>query len=112
MEDNSAGTTTIAPSVLNTITRLTTLGTPGVSRMSSYLMGGSRHAPRKEFDGVKVIVKDNKIFLDVYVVISSGQNVRLVAENIQNRVLRAISEMVGMEVADINVHVADVDVEA
>jgi len=35
-----------------------------------------------------------------------------VAETIQNKVTRAITEMVGMEVAKINVHITDVDIEA
>ena len=34
MEETTSGKTTIAPSVLNTIVRLTTLETPGVSRMA------------------------------------------------------------------------------
>jgi len=52
------------------------------------------------------------IFLDLYIIISSDHNARLIAESIQQRVRRAITEMVGMEVAKINVHVIDVDIEA
>ena len=62
--------------------------------------------------GVKVEVKDDLIFLDLYIIISSDHNARLIAESIQQRVRRAITEMVGMEVAKINVHVIDVDIEA
>ena len=100
--DKNLGKTTIAPSVLITIARLTTLSVPGVSRLSE-----SKSIP----DGVKIEIKDNLIDLDLFVIISSDQNARLVAEEIQKRVNRAITEMVGMEVAKIDVHITDVDVE-
>lgn len=111
MEDKPSGTTTIAPSVLNTIVRLTTLETPGVSRMASVVFPSSRSA-RTDNEGVKIMVKDSVIYVDVYVVINGEENVRVVAEAIQQRVTRAISEMVGMDVACVNVHVTDVDLEA
>ncbi len=45
-------------------------------------------------------------------IISSENNARLIAEQIQERVKRQITEIVGMEVAKINVHIIDVDIEA
>jgi len=101
------GKTTIAPSVLHTIAKLTTLATPGVSRLSS--REGLSSTPE---DGVKVIVREDAIEVEVYIIPGSEENVRLVAESVQKRVARAITEMVGMEVARIDVHVTDVDVEA
>ncbi len=101
--NKSIGKTTIAPSVLNTIARLTTLAVPGVSRLAE---------SKSEQDGVRIEIKGDSIIFDLFVIISSDQNARLVAEEIQTRVNRAITEMVGMEVAKINVHIADVDVEA
>jgi uncharacterized alkaline shock family protein YloU len=105
--ENTIGKTTIAPSVLSTIAMLTTLAVPGVSRMAD-----TKPVPNADHEGVKVDVKDGRIFLDLYLIISSDQNARLVAETIQNKVTRAITEMVGMEVAKINVHITDVDIEA
>ena len=111
MEEQTSGKTTIAPSVLNTIVRLTTLETPGVSRMAPIFFPSSKSA-RTDNEGVKIVVKDSTIYIDVYVVINGEENVRVVAEAIQQRVSRAISEMVGMDVASVNVHVTDVDLEA
>ena len=65
-----------------------------------------------ENEGVKVELKDGSIYLDLYIILSSENNARLVAESIQQRVHRAITEMVGMDVANINVHIVDVDIEA
>ncbi len=101
------GKTTIAPTVLSTIAKLTTLEVPGVSRMADV-----KQLSSLENEGVKVEVKDDLIFLDLYIIISSDHNARLVAEKIQQKVKRALTEMVGMEVAAVNVHIIDVDIEA
>jgi uncharacterized alkaline shock family protein YloU len=91
--------------------RLTTLETLGVSRMAPVFFSVAKSESRDD-EGVKIAVKDSTIFVDVYVVINGEENVRVVAEAIQQRVTRAISEMVGMDVAYVNVHVTDVDLEA
>lgn len=111
MEDIKLGVTTIAPSVIVTISRLNTLAVPGVSRMAPTVISRWNSTARHDNEGVKVKIVDSKIYLDLYVVIKSSENVRLVAESIQERVNRAISEIVGMEVAQINVHVTDVDID-
>ncbi|HOE35739.1 MAG: Asp23/Gls24 family envelope stress response protein [Chloroflexi bacterium] len=110
MEEKHSGSTTIAPSVLNTIARLTALATPGVTAMAPVFPGAGRGG--HETEGVKIAIKDSVIYVDVYVVINGAENVRVVAEAVQQRVTRAISEMVGMEVASVNVHVTDIEIEA
>ena len=105
--DEKTGKTTIAPSVLHTIVKLTALATPGVSRLTS--REGLVNIPE---DGVRVIVKDDSIEVEVYIIPGSEENVRLVAQEVQERVARALTEMVGMEVARIDEHITDVDLEA
>jgi uncharacterized alkaline shock family protein YloU len=101
------GKTTIAPSVLSTIAQLTTLAVPGVSRMAEI-----KQLSSLDNEGIKVDIKDDLIYFDIYIIISSHQNARLVAQTIQRRLNRAITDMVGMEIAKINVHITDVDIEA
>ena len=105
--DETTGKTTIAPSVLHTIAKLTTLATPGVSRLSS--REGLSNVPE---DGVKVSLQEETIEVEIYNIPGSEENVRLVAQEVQKRVKRAITEMVGMEVARVDVHVTDIDLEA
>lgn len=109
MEENTLGKTTIAPNVLTTIVRLTTLATPGVTRLAN--AGGALRSDQQP-DGVKLFYHGDEITVDVYIVITASENVRLVAEEVQKRVIRAISEMVGMQVVQVNVHVSDVDIES
>jgi len=61
---------------------------------------------------VKVVVRGDSIEVELYIIPGSEENVRLVAQTVQKRVTRAITEMVGMEVARIDVHVTDIDLEA
>lgn len=109
MEHETTFTTTIDPSVFYTITRLTTLATPGVSKLASVSFGANKLA--QENQGIKIHIEDQKIFMDVYVETKGDENVRLVAETIQDRINRAITDMVGMEVANINVHITDIDLK-
>lgn len=107
-QDEPIGKTTIAPSVISTVANLTTLAVPGVSRMSSDAI----QLTFPESEGVKLEIKDDQINLDLYVIITSEQNARLLAETIQQRVYRAITETFEMEVGRINVHIMNVDIEA
>ncbi len=108
---NPPGKTTIAPEVLITIARLTTLGTAGVSRLSTTPSDVNQFFKRgfHASEGVRVTVEDNAVYADLYVIMKSDVNVREVSRNIQAHVTRAISEMVGMEVGKVNVHVEDID---
>ena len=108
---NPPGKTTIAPEVLTTIARLTTLSTQGVSRLSAAPGDVNQLFKRgvHSNEGVKIAVEDGTVYADIYVVISCDMNAREVSHNIQAAVARAISEMVGMEVGKVNIHVEDID---
>ena len=113
MSDQSItpGKTTISVDVILTIARLTTLEVPGVSRMSSV---PSRRFKtmllhRQEEDGLHIEVVDDLVYTDLYVILEPDVNIREVGRNIQIAVARAITEMIGMQVGDVNVHVEDID---
>lgn len=108
MDDNRFGKTTIAQDVLISIARLTTLNVQGVKSTSPFVTSYDRIVTKPENEGVKVAVKDNLVLVDLYVILESDVNVRVVSKNIQLNVSRAISEMVGMEVGSINVHICDI----
>jgi uncharacterized alkaline shock family protein YloU len=103
------GKTTIAPDVLNSIARLATLTVPGVSRLSMIPGSVNRWFRRPEQEGVLINVENNSVYADIYVILRRDVNVRDVSHAIQIQVARAISEMVGMDVGKVNVHVEDID---
>lgn len=103
------GKTTISPDVLLTTVRLTTLLVDGVSRLSPVPAGVNRLFRRGYGEGVRIEIKDNNVYADIYVVLKPDVNIRDVSRVIQRDVGRAISEMIGMEIGRINVHIEDID---
>ena len=105
----TAGKTTIAPEVLLTIARLTTLKVPEVSRMSTIPGGVNRLFKRGLGEGVRIDIKDDVVTADIYVVVKNNVDIRDVSRSIQQKVARSISDMVGMQVGKVNVHIEDID---
>jgi uncharacterized alkaline shock family protein YloU len=100
------GTVIISPGVLSMIARLTTLSVPGVARMAN--LGVHRFLRPRGGDGVKVQVIDDMVVLDLYVITASDVNMLKLSREIQAKVTRAIHEIVGMAVREVNVHIVDV----
>lgn len=111
MENHSdtPGKTTIALEVLESIARLTAISISGVSKLSTVHKNVSRLFKKPENEGVVVEVLDNRVYVDLYVILKRDVKVRDVCRTIQNHVARAISETVGMDVGKINIHVEDID---
>ncbi|MEN4099320.1 MAG: Asp23/Gls24 family envelope stress response protein [Anaerolineaceae bacterium] len=107
--NNPPGKTTIAPDVLTTITRLTAVSVPGVCRLATIPGGVNRLFRRGVDEGVRLVVENNMVYADLYVILMPDVNVREVSRVIQQKVARAISEMVGLEVGHVNIHVEDID---
>jgi len=98
------GKTTIAQDVLKTVAHLTTLAVPGVARMTS--PPGMRRL--LQHDGVEIEVIGNIVRVKLYVVTEPNVNMLNVGRQIQAEVIRAIQDMVGMEVQSVDVHIEDV----
>ena len=109
--DRAPGTTTIAPGVLLTISRLTALQVPGVAAMASVPGGVNRLFKRGIGDGVRIEIRDSVVTVELYLVLEKDTNVRDVSRTVQADVERAIEEMVGMQVDRINVHIEDISFE-
>lgn len=108
------GKVTIAPNVLLTIVRLTTLSVPGVSRMSGSLTSEmNRFLGRSHFDrGIRLEVNDDVVSVDLHIIVKPDVNLLKLGKTIQSEVTRAINDMVGMGVDQVNVHIDNVDVES
>lgn len=103
---NRLGTVIISPAVLSMIARLTALSVSGVARMSP--LGVHRLLGSHSTDGVRVQVVDDAVVLDLYVIAGTDTNLLQVSRDIQCKVTRAIHEIVGMAVREVNVHIVDV----
>jgi uncharacterized alkaline shock family protein YloU len=105
------GKTTVSPEVLTTIAKLSALSVPGVSRMAPIAGGVNRLFKRGAGDGIRIETEDNTVFMDLHLVLKQDVNIREVSRNVQQQVVRAIQEMVGMDVGYVNIHIDDIDFE-
>ncbi len=104
-----AGKTTIDPEVLLTIARLTALSVDGVSRMATGPHNVDSLLKRSYSNGVKVEVENNTVYVDLYLIMKRDINLLETSRKVQQKIKRAILEMVGMEIGTINIHVEDID---
>jgi uncharacterized alkaline shock family protein YloU len=111
MSDSNPGKTTVAPDVLVTIARMSALSVPGVSKMAQVTGGVNRLFKRGTNDGVRIEVEDNTVVASLYLILKKDVNIREVSRNVQQQVARALQEMVGMEVGDVEIHIEDIDYE-
>ena len=103
------GKTTVSPDVLVTITRLSALSVPGVSRMAHVPGGVNRLFKRGIGDGVRIEVEDNVVVANLYLILKENVNIREVSRNVQHQVARALQEMVGMDIGGIDIHIEDIE---
>ena len=103
----SSGKTTLTPDVLLTIARMAALEVKGVRRMAP-IKGGVNSLFGRGNDGIRIVVEDSNAFVDIYLVLDSDVNIRDVSRTVQQTVRRAISEMTGMEVGHVNIHIEDI----
>ncbi len=103
------GKTTIAPDVLLTTVRLTTLQVEGVSRLGP-VPARVNHLFRRGYgEGVLIDIRDNTVYTEIFLVLESDVNIRDVSRTVQREVGRAISELIGMDIGRINIHIEDID---
>jgi uncharacterized alkaline shock family protein YloU len=111
MTDSNQGKITVAPDVLVSIARMAALSVPGVSRMAQVTGGVNRLFKRGVSDGVRIEVEENTIVAGLYLIMKKDVNIREVSRNAQEQVARALQEMVGMDVGEVEIHIEDIDYE-
>jgi len=107
-DTHSPGKTTLAPEVLLTIARMSALGAQGVAGLAPVPGGFDRLFRRGAHEGVQMSVEDGIVYIELYLILKNDVNVREVSRNVQAQVTRSISEMVGMEVGHVNIHIQDI----
>ena len=61
--------------------------------------------------GVKVTILEGVVSVDLTLNIDFGKNILDVSRKVQDKVKTSIENMTGLEVADVNIHIASVDME-
>ncbi len=115
LDEGQNGTVSFATEVIATIAGLAATEVEGVAAMSSQ-NGGladmfARKNTRNFTKGVRIALEDNKVTVDVSIVVEYGSPVPEVARNIQENVKKAIETMSGLEVRAVDIHVTGISFE-
>ena len=103
----------IADDVVATIAGKAASEVKGVYSMSGGFAGGiSEVFGKKSYTkGIKVDNTDNELKIDVNIIVEYGARIPDVAYEIQNRVKKAIENMTGLTITEVNVHVQGVNTD-
>ena len=104
------GTVKIADEVVSIIAGLAATEIEGIAGMSGGLVGGiAEMLGRKNFSkGVKVEVGEKEAAVDLFIIVKYGVRIPDVALAAQENIKRAIENMTGLSVVEVNVHVQGV----
>ena len=105
------GKTTVAPDVLVEIARMAALKVAGAHDMAPVSGGVNRLFRRGITDGVRISIAEDVVYADLYIILEKGINIRDISRTIQKKVTRSITEMVGMDVGEINIHIENIAYE-
>jgi|GEM_PF-128112 uncharacterized alkaline shock family protein YloU len=115
LNENPDGTVSFATEVVATIAGLAATEVDGVASMSSPSSGFadmfSRKNTRNFTKGVRIDLDNNRVSVDVTIVVEYGSPVPDVARNIQENVKKAIETMSGLDVKAVDVHVSGISFE-
>lgn len=113
-EDINLGTVKIADDVVAMIAGLACMEVEGVGAMAGNVGNEllDKVGVKSLTKGVKVYVTGKKVKTDVALLVEYGYNIPAVSQKVQDKVKSAIENMTGLEVTDVNVRIAGVNVQS
>lgn len=111
-EDEKFGTVKIADDVVAMIAALAATEVDGVASMAGNMTNDllSRVGVRSLYKGARVDVSNKKVKVELAIVMEYGYNIPATCQRVQNRVKGAIENMTGLEVLDVNIRIAGINV--
>ena len=101
----------ISEDVVSVIAGIAVSEVPGVVDTAGGFAGGISEVfsgKKKLSKGIKVEVGEKETKIDVNIIVEYGTRIPDVAFEIQNKVKKAVKEMTGLDVLEVNVHVQGV----
>ena len=111
--DGKLGEVQIADEVVAIIAGLAATEVEGVAAMAGNITNEliSKLGMKNLSNGVKVLVTDRSVDVDLALNIEYGYSIMKVSEKVQDKVKAAIENMTGLEVAMVNIRIASVNME-
>ena len=103
------GSVRITKQVLGTIIELAALAVPGVAKMAPVSSPWTRMVLRTQpRNGIAVNVHGKTVSADIYVILQPGAHMTQVGRAVQEAVVVAIDDLLGMLPGEINVYIQDI----
>ena len=112
-EDDDFGTVKIADDVVASIAGIAATEVEGVVCMAGNIGNElkSKIGVKSLAKGVKVEVIGKSVKADIALIVEYGYSIPAISQKVQEKVKSSIENMTGLEVADVNIHIASVDME-
>lgn len=112
-EDAGEGTVSIADDVVAMIAALASAEVEGVGTKADNITNElmSRVGMKKQAKGVKVVVAEDKVNVDLSITIDYGYNIPETCQNVQKKVKNAIENMTGLEVEVVNIRISGINMK-
>lgn len=112
-EDDSMGSVKIADDVVAMIAGIAATEVDGVAAMAGNVTNElmSKVGVKSLKKGVKVDVFEKRVEVDLALVMEYGYNIPATSQKVQERVKNAIENMTGLEVSDVNIRIAGVNMQ-
>ncbi|MED9904221.1 MAG: Asp23/Gls24 family envelope stress response protein [Lachnospiraceae bacterium] len=112
-DDENIGAVQIADDVVVMIAGLAAREVDGVSAMAGNMTGElmSKVGVKNLNKGVKVDIFDKNVTVDLAVVVEYGYNIPAICQKVQTKVKAAIENMTGLNVTDVNIRIAGVNMQ-
>ncbi len=110
--DETFGTVKIADDVVAMIAALAATEVEGVAAMNGNIAKEllTKAGIKGQAKGARVDIMNGRVKVDLAVVMEYGYNIPAACQRVQTRVKNAIENMTGLEVADVNIRIAGINV--
>lgn len=111
-ENEEIGTVKIADDVVAMIAALAATEVEGVAALSNNMTNEflSRVGVKNAAKGTRVEVIQKKVKVDLAITIEYGFNIPATCQRVQTKVKNAVENMTGLEVTDVNIRIAGINV--
>jgi len=113
MSEETKGAVHIAEEVIASVTSLAACEVDGVASLvtADGAQISDLVSKRGLARGVKLVIADDTVIVDVYILVKYGSNVRNAAQKVQDNIKRTLESMTGMTVNAVNVHVSGISLK-
>lgn len=113
IKNDKSGEVHVAGEVVAIIAGLAATEVEGVSSMAGNITNElvSKLGMKNLSKGVKISIVESNVEVDIALNIAYGYSIPEVSSKVQERVKNAIENMTGLEVTEINIRIASVDME-